>query len=177
MSCLSEPVSIQAGFGGHFNYGIIFVEGEVLCESLFVSFFFLKCLFGDWIRFSLFNTSLWPTLPSPPLPVSLPHPARLHAPWKRVFVAARASSQRSVSTWPLSWRLSCSWVSLLFLFMSLSTCQCVKTQVGSVSPFPFWILNKYLKLRQRNDTSVAVCFFEKAGGKFLAGLRGSGEEA
>ena len=56
--------------------------------------------------------------------------------------------------------------------MSLSTCQCVKTQVGSVSPF--WILNKYLKLRQWNDAPVAVCFFEETGGKFLAWLRVGG---
>lgn len=40
LSCLSEPVSVQAGFCSHFNYGIIFVEGEILCERLFVSFFF-----------------------------------------------------------------------------------------------------------------------------------------
>jgi len=56
--------------------------------------------------------------------------------------------------------------------MSLSTCQRVKTQVGSVSPF--WILNKYLKLRQWNDAPVAVCFFEDTGGKFLAWLRVGG---
>lgn len=42
--------------------------------------------------------------------------------------------------------------------------------MGSVTPFPFWILNKYLKLRQWNDASVAVCFFEKPRGRFLARL-------
>lgn len=60
----------------------------------------------------------------------------------------------------------------VLVYVSVHMSVCVKTPVGSISPFPFWILNKYLKLRQWNDTLVAVCFFEKPGGSFLAGLEG-----
>lgn len=56
-SYIREPGGTQVGFGGYFKYGIIFLEGEILCERLFVSFIFslslslsLKlCFFGNWI--------------------------------------------------------------------------------------------------------------------------------
>lgn len=41
-SYIPEPGGTQVGFGGYFKYGIIFLEGEILCERLFVSFFFLS---------------------------------------------------------------------------------------------------------------------------------------
>lgn len=117
-----------------------------VCLSFFLSK--VVSLFGNWIWFSLFNTSLWPTLPYPHfLSPALPTAPLL--PRSAFFVAARglisAVYRPPVFTWPLSRPVLSLGFSLLSSFTSLSTCQCVKTQVGSVSPF--WILNKYLKLR------------------------------
>lgn len=54
-------------------------------------------------------------------------------------------------------------------FLSLFKCRCVKPPVSATSPFPFWILNKYLKLRQQNEVSVVTCFFAKLVGSFWRG--------
>lgn len=66
------------------------------------------------------------------------------------------------------------WVFLCCPRLCLCPHVSVKTPVGSVSPFPFWILNKYLKLRQWNDGSVAVYTSLKSPGKVCGRAGGSG---
>ena len=95
-------------------------------------------------------------MPRPPAPTQTP-PTEVRSCSSLGLISALGFPTPPVSTWPLSR----SWDFLLSLFVSVHNVSVLKPQWVPFLLFPFWILNKYLKLRQWNDASVAVCFFEQ----------------